>query len=149
MVFHAHCAVFFAFEQAKQNKWRISSIKSTCTFTIQYSLGLILPTLWVCMIHLSLKQRLEKMLLMILFVKRFILFFICVYVSHWCTDAPRGQKTAPDYLKLNLWATSCGCWEQNSNPLEEQQGLLITGPFLKSPIICVLCFPLSYFPESP
>lgn len=63
---------------------------------------------------------------MILFVKGFILFFICVYVSQWCTDTLRGQKRVPDYLKPNLRATSCGCWEQISNPLEEQQGLLIT-----------------------
>lgn len=43
---------------------------------------------------------------------------VCVYV-HMSAGACRGQE-ASDLPELELKADGCGCWEMNSDPLEEQ-----------------------------
>ena len=45
---------------------------------------------------------------------------ICGYV-YMCAGAYRGQNRAYDPLELELQAVvSCGCWEQNLGPLQEE-----------------------------
>lgn len=44
--------------------------------------------------------------------------------------SPRGDqshRTGPLELELQSLAASCGCWEPNSDPLEEQLALLSLG----------------------
>ena len=46
---------------------------------------------------------------------------------------PAGQKRAPDLITDGCEPPSCGCWELNSGPLEEQAMLLTTEPSLQPP----------------
>lgn len=50
-------------------------------------------------------------------------------------SACEGQKRVLDALKLELLGTLCcqyGCWEPNTDPLEEQQVLLAAEPSLQA-----------------
>lgn len=58
---------------------------------------------------------------------------VCVHVSE-CLSACEGQKVL-DALELALRVALCcrvGCWEPNTDPLEEQQLLLAAKPSLQA-----------------
>ena len=54
---------------------------------------------------------------------------------------PAGQKWAPDLITDSCDPT-CGCWELNSGPLEEQAMLLTTEPSLQSKLLILNILPV-------
>jgi hypothetical protein len=70
------------------------------------------------------------------------IYLLCMLCMH------AGQKRAPDLL-IESYEPPCGCWELNSEPLEERPGLLTSEPSLQlhlllsilvfySPFLCSL-----------
>lgn len=74
------------------------------------------------------------------------LFMFAICVSHMCRDVHRGQKRVLDSQELGgCEPHDMGRWEQNSCPLEEQQGLLTEEPTLQSlKISLILSFSLRW-----
>lgn len=61
---------------------------------------------------------------------------ICVRIYHVCAGTNRGQKRASDppaaRVRGDCELPNDGYWEPNSSPVEEQQFLLTTEPYLKA-----------------
>jgi hypothetical protein len=60
-----------------------------------------------------------------LFKKIYLLYFMYVSILSLSWDTPEEKVSDPMTDGCEL---SCGCWELNSGPLEEQSVLLITEP---------------------
>ena len=63
------------------------------------------------------------------FLKKIYLLIYFMYTSTLCPCLQTHQKRASD-LTTDGCGPSCGCWELNSGPLEEQSVLLTTEPSL-------------------
>lgn len=64
---------------------------------------------------------------------------MCAF-THLC-GYPQRPEEVVRYLRAGVQVThSCGCWELNSSPLQEQQALITTEPSLQPQIILKLFF---------
>lgn len=87
-----------------------------------------------------------------LFIWVCICSYVCIY--HKYVDAHKSYKRltkgirSPWSWSYSLSVMECGCWDLNSGPLKEQQGLLITEPLLQSFLdfsVYFFCFLLYWF----
>jgi hypothetical protein len=72
------------------------------------------------------------------FLKIYLFFYLCIWVHRSCLQTQ--QKRASDPI-MNDCEPPCGCWELNSEPLEEQSVLLTSEPCLQHTFeLLTLCF---------
>jgi hypothetical protein len=61
-----------------------------------------------------------------------VLVIVCYVYSLLPAHLPPSQKRRPNVI-IDVYKPPCGCWELNSEPLEEQSLLLTSEPSLQPP----------------